>query len=128
MGLATAKVLLENDYKVVIAGRAKDKLIPISDQWGAECSYAVVDASNAEELKRTLSSFSSLDHLVVAVSAKAHARGIADTSEEEAKQAFQRFWISYNVLHLATKCLSRTGSVTLISGSSGKSPLKGYGV
>lgn len=128
MGLATAKVLLENHYSVIISGRSEEKLISISNQLGERCSYAVLDASNGEELKKTLNSESKLDHMVVAVSAKAKASGINDTSVQNAQQAFQRFWICYNTLHLASEFLNRNGSVTLISGSSAKTPLKGYGV
>jgi NAD(P)-dependent dehydrogenase (short-subunit alcohol dehydrogenase family) len=128
MGLATAKVLLENDYSVIISGRTEEKLISISNQLGDKCNYAVVDASNGEALKKALDFEEKLDHIVVAVSARANASGINNTSEQNAKQAFQRFWICYNTLHLASEFLNRNGSVTLISGSSAKTPLKGYGV
>ncbi|MDN5211608.1 SDR family oxidoreductase [Fulvivirgaceae bacterium BMA12] len=128
MGLATAKILIEKGYKVIISGRTKGKLASISNQLGKDCTYVVLDASNNEDLNKTLSSYSKLDHIVVTISARANASGINNTSEENAKQAFQRFWISYNVLHFATEFLKRNGSVTLISGSSAKTPLKGYGV
>lgn len=128
MGLATAKVLLQNNYQVVIAGRTEEKLISISNQLGENCTHIVVDASKAEELKQAISSIAGLAHIVVTVSTRANASGIQNTPEEEAKQAFQRFWISYNVLHFASKLLHRNGSVTLISGSSAKTPLQGYGV
>ncbi|MEM1136274.1 MAG: SDR family oxidoreductase [Bacteroidota bacterium] len=128
MGLATARVLLDNNFKVIIAGRNEEKLISIINELGKDSSYAVGDASNAEELQNILSSLAKIDHIVVSISTKANASGINNTPEIDAKQAFQRFWISYNILHFAPQFLKRNGSVTLISGSSGKTPLKGYSV
>ncbi|WP_299223713.1 SDR family oxidoreductase [uncultured Aquimarina sp.] len=128
MGLATAKVLIKNDYEIIVSGRTEAKLIDISNQLGPNSSYVVMDASNTVELRNKLTELPKIDHMVVAVSVRANASDIKTTSEENAKQAFQRFWISYNVLHFASQVLNRNGSVTLISGSSGKTPLKGYGV
>ena len=128
MGLATAKVLLENDYSVIISGRTEEKLISISKQLGVKCEYVVVDAANVDSMRKVFESENKFDHIVVAVSARANASGITNTSEVNAKQAFQRFWICYNTLHLASEFLNKNGSVTLISGSSAKTPLKGYGV
>jgi len=128
MGLATAKVLAVNNFKVTIAGRTEERLIAVSEKLGQECDYIILDAANEIELKAILTKTSGFAHIVVTVSAKANARGISNTSEEYAKQAFQRFWINYNVLHLAPQLLNNKGSVTLISGSSAKTPLKGYGV
>ncbi|MEM8906246.1 MAG: SDR family oxidoreductase [Bacteroidota bacterium] len=128
MGLATAELLLKKEYRIIISGRNEDKLVSISKRLGANCSYALLDASHPENLKHTLIHCPQLDHIVVTVSAKANASGIDTTSAADAKKAFQRFWINYNVLHFAPEFLKRNGSVTLISGSSAKTPLKGYGV
>jgi NAD(P)-dependent dehydrogenase (short-subunit alcohol dehydrogenase family) len=67
------------------------------------------------------------DHVVVTASASGNASGIPQTSPEAARGAFERFWISYHVLHFASRYVSRQGSVTLLSGSSGKTPAPGYG-
>ncbi len=128
MGLATAKILLKNNHRITLAGRNKDKLSTLVRKLGKDCNFKVLDASKYVELTEVLSDIKDIDHIVVSISAKANASGINNTSEENAKQAFQRFWTSYNVLHLGVKYLKRNGSVTLISGSSGKTPLKGYGV
>ncbi len=128
MGLATAAVLTQNGYQVVISGRTETTLDRVSKRLGPNCTYALVDASDAERLKRTLLGIGKIDHIVVTISVRANAGGIHNTSEANAKKAFQRFWISYNVLHLSSEVLQRNGSVTLISGSSAKTPLKGYGV
>lgn len=128
MGLATAKILLDNNFEVIIASRSEDKLISATKDLGEGASYMVVDASTTQELEIMFSKVTSLDHIVVTVSARANASGIINTNDTNAKLAFERFWISYNVLHFSPKYLNRNGSVTLISGSSAKTPLKGYGV
>ena len=128
MGLATAQILLKKGYSVIIAGRNEGKLKVLTDELGANCEYLSVDANRTEELKAALSQTSDLKHIVVSVSTRANASGINHTTVNEAKDAFQRFWISYNVLHQAAQFLDRDGSVTLISGSSAKIPLKGFGV
>ena len=128
MGLATAKTRLDNNFEVIISSRTEDKLVLATKELGQGASYQVVDASNSQELENLLSKVSGLDHIVVTVSVRASASAINNTSDINAKQAFERFWISYNVLHFATKYMNRNGSVTLISGSSAKTPLKGYGV
>ena len=128
MGSATAQVLIEKGYQVIIAGRTESKLIAITEQLGANCSYAVVNASNEVELKKVLMRYADLDHIVAAVSVHGNAGGIYNTTTMLAQSAFQRFWINYSLLHLAPAVLKRNGSVTLLSGSSAKTPLKGYGV
>lgn len=128
MGLTTAKLLLKHDFKVILMGRTESKLIALADELGQDCSYVVGDAADENELKTILSEKAALDHIVVAVSTKANATGIQNTATSEAQKAFVRFWISYQVLHFAPAFLNRNGSVTLISGSSAKTPLKGYGV
>ncbi|NAS13884.1 SDR family oxidoreductase [Poritiphilus flavus] len=128
MGLATAKTLSANNFEVVIAGRNKEKLISASKALGDHSSFSVFDASNESELKSALIQHRGVDHIIVAISANANARGINNTLEMEARKAFERFWTSYNVLHLAPEYMNRNGSVTLLSGSSAKTPLRGYGV
>lgn len=128
MGLATAKLLLQEGLEVIISSRTEDKLRAATNELGLGSSYVIADASTSKGLETLFSKTSQLDHVVVTVSANANASGIINTIDANARQAFERFWISYNVLHFAPKYLTRNGSVTLISGSSTKTPLKGYGV
>ena len=128
MGLATAKLLIEQNLHVTIVGRDESKLTSVANSLGEHCSYLVADASQELELKSIFSNSRPLKHVIVTISVRAKASGIANTQESDAKEAFKRFWVSYNVLHYAPKFLNRNGSITLISGSSARTPLKGYGV
>ena len=68
------------------------------------------------------------DHAVVATSANTRASSIPATSVEDAQAAFGRYWTIYLVLHHATKLVTAIGSITVLSGSSGRRPVAGYGV
>ncbi|WP_376093771.1 SDR family oxidoreductase [Roseomonas sp. CCTCC AB2023176] len=67
------------------------------------------------------------DHLVIATSAGGRASSIPGTAPAEARAAFGRFWTAYDLLHAAGDLVRRGGSVTLISGSSGRRPGAGFG-
>ncbi|WP_299530602.1 SDR family oxidoreductase [Ulvibacterium sp.] len=128
MGLATAQQLIKEGFHVIISGGNENRLKTQAKELGNDCEFRVIDAKNTPDLRNLFFSLSGLKHIVVTISVRANASGIAQTEELDAKQAFERFWTSYNVLHFAPEFLNRNGSVTLISGSSAKTPLKGYGV
>jgi NAD(P)-dependent dehydrogenase (short-subunit alcohol dehydrogenase family) len=75
-----------------------------------------------------LKSLAPIDHIVVTASGSAPATGIVETTPDIARAAFSRFWLSYNVLHYAPNFVKPSGSITLLSGSSGRRPVAGYGV
>ncbi len=129
MGLATAGALLKAGYQVIIASRNEEKLRAAVDTLGGNASYAVMDATQPREVEKAFRAAAGLAHVVMtASSTAAPASGIPATSTENAKLAFERFWMGYNILHLAPSYLSRNGSVTLLSGSSARTPVRGYGV
>ena len=127
MGLATAQRAAQRGHTVIIAGRNQAKLDEALSRLGEGATAYQVDLQEESEVTAMLEELSPLDHVVVTVSSPGTASSIPDTRVEDAKEPFERFWMSYRVLHLANAYLSRTGSVTLISGSSSKTPIKGYG-
>jgi len=132
MGLAVAKLAAASGAEVIVSGRSRVKLeaaaASVGREVGTSPSVEAVDFSRSEEASRLLEAVSPLDHLIVTASADAPASGVVDTPPEVARAAFSRFWISYNALHLASWAVRPTGSVTLLSGSSGRRPAPGYGV
>jgi len=129
MGLAIAKLAAYQGAQVIISGRSEDKLKKAVGEINQELAMYAADASNPDEIQALLENFQPIDHIVVtASSTEAKASSIPHTSPDIAQAAFKRLWISYNVLHFAPKHMSRNGSITLISGSSAKTPVKGYGV
>jgi NAD(P)-dependent dehydrogenase (short-subunit alcohol dehydrogenase family) len=65
---------------------------------------------------------------VLAGAEGAGASSIVDTPLADAQQAFGRLWLTYNVLRSARGNVREGGSVVLLSGSSGRRPLAGFGV
>ncbi len=87
-----------------------------------------LDASDPASFVTALAPLDPFDHLVVAISANSRGAGIDSTEPVEAQAAFGRYWACYNALHYAKRFVRRTGSVVLVSGSSGRRPVKGYGL
>ena len=128
MGVAAAKELIRLGAKVVLLGRTEASLKRAKDLLDDEADCCLADAGDRSSLSAALSSIAPVDHVVVAVSASASASSVSETLPEDAKAAFDRFWACYNAVHLAPLHLPSNGSVTLISGSSARSPAPGYGV
>jgi NAD(P)-dependent dehydrogenase (short-subunit alcohol dehydrogenase family) len=87
-----------------------------------------IDAASESSVLRAFDALRPIDHVVVAISAHAEAGSIVETSLADASEAFQRFWGIYNVLRVLPGRIRPDGSVTLISGSSGRRAGIGFGV
>ena len=122
MGLATARAASEVGAEVSVASRSG------TDPGLPNVSPLALDASNVASLTEALDEGAPFDHIAVTVSANARASGIDSTSLEDAQRAFQRYWSCYNVLHTGSNFLTKNGSITLVSGSSGRRPVRGYGI
>jgi NAD(P)-dependent dehydrogenase (short-subunit alcohol dehydrogenase family) len=127
MGLAVARRAVSGGAEVIISGRAKDRLEAASAAVEGEVGVFAADSSVTGEAERLMRAAAPLDHVVVTASGDAPA-GDSEHATRACQGAFSRFWLSYNVLHLAPRYVRPTGSVALLSGSSGRRPAAGYGV
>lgn len=127
MGLATARLAVERGFQVIIAGRNNEKLKNAQSSLKGNVETYQIDLMQDDETAIMLESLHPINHIVVTVSAPSSASSIFATDVNTAKQAFERFWMNYRILHYGKKYLPENGSITLISGSSSKSPAKGYG-
>ena len=129
MGLATARRASNAGAHVILSSRSASRLEEASGTLKGEVSVHVADASVPEQAVAMFKALAPLDHIVVtASSGNVPAGGIPDTTPEIAQSAFARFWISYHVLHFAPESVKPSGSITLLSGSSGRRPGIGFGV
>jgi NAD(P)-dependent dehydrogenase (short-subunit alcohol dehydrogenase family) len=122
MGLATALAAQARGASVTVASRTPGNALPTG------LATLTFDSADLASASKALTNAAPFDHIVVAVSANASAAGLDTTSTVQAQKAFTRYWASYNILHLSPRVLSRNGSVVLVSGSSGRRPVRGYGV
>jgi len=127
MGLATARLVAKKGYQVVIAGRNDEKLKAAQLSVKEHLETYQIDLTKDDETAKMFEDLHPLTHIVVTVSAPGSASSIFETDVTQAKSAYERFWINYRVLHHAKEYLRSGSSITLISGSSSKTPLKGYG-
>lgn len=128
MGSAIAEHLVGPDHDVVLIGRNQDRLDEAQLSTGA-ASTMTADFANAIEAKRVLDELVLIDHLVIATSAgPVRASSIPATDPADFQRAHGRLWTSYNAVHFAPAHIRPGGSITLISGSSGRRPGFGFGV
>ncbi len=128
MGSAGAAQLVALGAQVILVGRNRQRLSRVADRLPSRASIEVADVSEEAQLDRLLGDTGAVDGIVVAISAGASASSIDATTPRMAKAAFSRFWTSYMVLHRARQVLPKNGSVTLLSGSSARTPAPGFGV
>ncbi|MBY0404012.1 MAG: SDR family oxidoreductase [Cyanobacteria bacterium] len=128
MGLAVAKACLEEGADVILVSRSAERGQEGQKLLGGSTSFEVADVSDASDAARLFPSIGSTDHVVVTASGEGSGSTIVATSPQEAQGPFKRFWINYNVLHHAPQFVKKSGSITLLSGSSGRRPVKGYGI
>jgi NAD(P)-dependent dehydrogenase (short-subunit alcohol dehydrogenase family) len=128
MGVATTRQALDAGAQVTLAGRAADRLTriaAISDR----LRTAVADTSDPDQTDELMGSGAPWDHVAVLTGGVATtASSIIDTPLPNAQLAFARLWMTYNVLRLAPETVKPGGSVEVLSGSSGRRPLAGFGV
>jgi NAD(P)-dependent dehydrogenase (short-subunit alcohol dehydrogenase family) len=128
MGIEIARLSTALGADVIISSRSKSNLeAAIASLPEGVTAYAA-NAASAQEAAQLLQDLAPLDHIVVTASSGTSASSIPETSPETVQAAFSRFWMSYHVLHYALNVMHPSGSITLLSGSSGRRPLIGYGV
>ncbi|MEO1086070.1 MAG: SDR family oxidoreductase [Acidobacteriota bacterium] len=128
MGSAVAVEVSALGGRPVLVGRNADRLAAAAERLRGEVATRVADVGTREGLEQAFHDVGRLDHIVVAISANVSAGSIKTTDSTTARRVFNRFWVSYDALQIAPSVLPRAGSVTLISGSSARTPAPGYGV
>lgn len=129
MGLAAAKIAQVSGAKIIISGRNEAKLKNVVQQeFEKNADFYTCDAGNIQSLEAMFKNLAPIDDIVVTVAGDITlASSILKTPPEAAKQAYERFWINYNVVYGAKKYMNSNGSIILISGSSAKTPGEGWG-
>lgn len=129
MGLAAAKIAFEQGAAIYLAARNEDNLKDVVDrEFSGKANFHACDVSDADSLKQLLEKFKPITDIVVtATGNRVPASSILKTPVMIAKQAFEGLWIAYSVVNLARNYLVRNGSITLLSGSSAKTPGEGWG-
>jgi NAD(P)-dependent dehydrogenase (short-subunit alcohol dehydrogenase family) len=127
MGSATALRAAEAGATVTVAGPNRAALEAVVGS--IDANTIACDAEDPRAVWDLLTA-AQADHVAMMVSSRI-AESVADipgTRLANAQSAYGRLWASYNVLHAAREGIASNGSLTLLSGSSGRRPLAGVGV
>lgn len=133
MGRAIARAAARQGARIVLLGRTRERLAATSD-WlddeNGKVRWSIADATDPASLEAALAQTADVDHIVTSTSSGVAPmrRTIPTTNLASFEAICSRLWAAYNVMHLAPRYLRPHGSITLISGSSGKRPQIGLGV
>ncbi|MEO1063238.1 MAG: SDR family oxidoreductase [Actinomycetota bacterium] len=127
MGSAVARHVDRLGGAVVLVGRNRARLGAAAG--GLDRARVVVGDFTAEDdARRVADEVGVVDHVVVALSAGSAASSVTATAPETFREVHGRLWASYHAVHLASGLVRPGGSVVLVSGSSGRRPVAGFGV
>ncbi len=128
-GFATAKAALAEGARVTIASRSAGKLSGALARLGNHASGECVDVTDKPMLERFFAGLGPFDHLAVTVGDALLSKQIMELTDEEARSAFEvRFWGQFNAVRAAYPHISKSGSITLVSGLAGQRASPGRGI
>ncbi|MBX9924128.1 MAG: SDR family oxidoreductase [Rhabdochlamydiaceae bacterium] len=121
MGLATATLMSQLGYDIIIASRSKEKLDKATLAIGKGTAFTL-DASSEESVQEFFSSIPTFHHLVI--SAADFVSGpFLQLSIQEARRFFDsKFWAQYTVAKYGAKKIQKDGSITFFSGILSQKP------
>jgi NAD(P)-dependent dehydrogenase (short-subunit alcohol dehydrogenase family) len=128
-GFATAQAAAAEGARVSIASRSAEKLRNALDRLGNAASGASVDVTDKSALEAFFFKLGTFDHLALTVGDAMIGKPILEVTEAEARAAFEvRFWGQFHAVRAAYPYISRSGSITLVSGLVSKRPMPGRGI
>jgi NAD(P)-dependent dehydrogenase (short-subunit alcohol dehydrogenase family) len=124
IGLATARLLAEQGWRVTVGGRNEERLAACRDSTGAVTIQ--VDATDSDSLRHFYTEAGPIDALVVTVT----RRGGAGPAESLSANALLDAFAGKTAAHLeavafALPTLAEDGSITLVTAGSAQSALPG---
>ena len=116
IGLATAVMAKEAGASVFAAGRSEEKISQAQAEHPG-ISFSRVDTHDVAGLQSLFSSVGSIDHIVAAATgANRTIAPFLEQTDEQFREAFNKFWGYTQVARHGIPCLKDTGSLTLVSG------------
>ena len=116
IGLATAKLLLEQGHQVTITGRNQARLDAAKRSLGSDARAIRMDASDANALAATFSAMGTFDHLVLALGSRKGFGPFAGMNVGEVRASFdEKVYPHFATAQAALPFLRKDGSITFIS-------------
>ncbi len=116
IGLATARQLLAQNFKVTITGRGKERLEAARKSLAGDVSAVVMDAAVTVRLPEILAKIGTFDHLVLALGSGKGLGPFSSVSLADVEQSFaEKVFPQFACAQAATGYLPHHGSITFIS-------------
>lgn len=116
IGLATARLAAEAGAEVWGVSRSPEKVAAATASL-PQVRFSELDTHDTEGLIRLCSQVGQIDHLVAAATgADRTMKPFLEQTDEQFREAFNKFWGYCNVIRAGVPYLTETGSVTLVSG------------
>ena len=116
IGLATARRLLKQDFRVTITGRDEQRLAKAKQSLGSEVSVICADASEAGEARELFSRIGSFDHLVLALGSGKGGGPFASVDLADVRRGFEeKVFPHFANAQAALPFLRKDGSITFVS-------------
>jgi len=126
IGLATARLLLDQDYKVTITGRSEQTLAAAKTSLKSDVTTIAADSTNATEVSESLARIGPFDHLVLAFGSRKGAGPFASMSLADFRQSFEeKVYPHFACAQAALPQLRKDGSITFVSAISAQSAMPG---
>jgi NAD(P)-dependent dehydrogenase (short-subunit alcohol dehydrogenase family) len=129
MGLATARLAVNNGFRVIIASRSQAKLDAAFNKIDSQNATAYrVDTLDEKSTAELFEKVGIIDHLVI-TAAETDFLSIKTSSVNEVKELFDsRYFGPFRVTQAALEHMDPAGSITLFSGTAGVKAFKEYEV
>jgi len=126
IGLATARLLLDKEQKVTIAGRNAARLEAAGKTLGGNLHTLVMDAADAASLPDSFARIGDFDHLVLALGSGKGAGPFASVPLADVRGGFEeKVYAHFGCAQAALAHLRKEGSLTFISAVTGQAAMPG---
>ncbi len=121
IGLATARLAVQQGAKVVITGRDADKAQQAAASMGQAAQGTAFDAADSSAVRTFFDGAGPFDHLVLALSGGKGAGPFTSVSEHYLREGFNgKFFLHWTLAQVSLKTLNKTGSITFITAASAR--------
>jgi NAD(P)-dependent dehydrogenase (short-subunit alcohol dehydrogenase family) len=128
MGLAAAKLLVENGAHVIIASRSEERLKKAAEEIGRNVETYQLDALHETQVKAFFEQTGEIDHLVTP-GAAANMGSFLSQSTPDARFSFDgKFWVQYLAAKHGAPKIRGNGLITFFSGVAAVKPIQGLTV
>ena len=124
IGYAIAQACIEGGARVTVGSRDPARTAAAARTLGTGARGVEVDATDRESLGRFFAEAGPVDHLVLSISSGGGTGLFRDLDLEALRRAIDgKLWACVNAMQLALPHLSRSGSITVISGGAARAAM-----